>query len=88
MSCLQIDRELDADTPNAGNHHFEKMVSGMYLGEVARRAILKLAVRALPLTACCVSSLFQPALQVVCANTGLSLHIALFGILQFLAVRS
>lgn len=40
-----MDRELDQDTPNAGAHRFEKMVSGMYLGEVARRAILKLAVR-------------------------------------------
>ena len=54
MSCLQIDRELDADTPNAGNHHFEKMVSGMYLGEVARRAILKLAVRPSPLIPHCM----------------------------------
>ncbi len=40
-----MDRELDEDTPNAGAHRFEKMVSGMYLGEVARRAIRKLAVR-------------------------------------------
>ena len=49
-SCLQIDRELDADTPNAGQHRFEKMVSGMYMGEVARRAILKLAVSGLSAT--------------------------------------
>ncbi|CAL5225298.1 g8097 [Coccomyxa viridis] len=46
LPSTDIDRELDADTPNAGNHHFEKMVSGMYLGEVARRAILKLAEEA------------------------------------------
>ena len=45
LAWLQMDRELDEDTPNAGAHRFEKMVSGMYLGEVARRAILKLAVR-------------------------------------------
>ncbi len=44
FSCVQVDRELDAETPNAGSHRFEKMVSGMYLGEVARRVILKLAV--------------------------------------------
>ncbi|CAK0735824.1 hypothetical protein CVIRNUC_000645 [Coccomyxa viridis] len=41
-----IDRELDEETPNAGSHRFEKMVSGMYLGELARRAILRLAEQA------------------------------------------
>ena len=45
LAWVQVDRELDEDTPNAGAHRFEKMVSGMYLGEVARRAILKLAAR-------------------------------------------
>ncbi len=36
---------MDETTPNAGEYHFEKMVSGMYMGEVARRIILRLAVR-------------------------------------------
>lgn len=41
----QVDRELDAATPNAGEMMMEKMVSGMYMGEVARRLLLRLAVR-------------------------------------------
>jgi hypothetical protein len=41
----QVDEELDAETPNAGTYRFEKMVSGLYMGEVARRIILRLAVR-------------------------------------------
>ena len=40
----QVDEEVDADTPNAGEYRFEKMVSGLYMGEVARRVILHLAV--------------------------------------------
>lgn len=40
-----MDAELDETTPNAGEYRFEKMVSGMYMGEVARRIILRLAVR-------------------------------------------
>lgn len=35
---------MDVETPNAGEYTFEKMVSGMYMGEVARRIILRLAV--------------------------------------------
>ena len=90
MSCLQIDRDLDADTPNAGNHHFEKMVSGMYLGEVARRAILKLAVRAFLwiIVACCVSSLFQPILPVPCVLPGLSPRKPYLTSLKAVAARS
>ncbi len=41
----QVDQELDETTPNAGEYYFEKMVSGMYMGEVARRLILLVAVR-------------------------------------------
>lgn len=44
---IQADREMDETTPNAGEYHFEKMVSGMYMGEVARRIILQLAVQML-----------------------------------------
>ncbi len=45
MVFVQEDREMDEETPNAGEYIFEKMVSGMYLGEIARRIILRLAVR-------------------------------------------
>ncbi|KAK9916707.1 hypothetical protein WJX75_006056 [Coccomyxa subellipsoidea] len=43
LPITQADREMDETTPNAGEYHFEKMVSGMYMGEVARRIILQLA---------------------------------------------
>ncbi|CAL8467150.1 g6686 [Coccomyxa elongata] len=43
LPITQVDRELDETTPNAGEYHFEKMVSGMYMGEAARRIILRLA---------------------------------------------
>lgn len=36
------DRELDADSVNPGVQMFEKRVSGMFLGEILRRAILAL----------------------------------------------
>ncbi len=45
-----MDRELDAATPNAGEMMMEKMVSGMYMGEVARRLLLRLAVLPLSLS--------------------------------------
>lgn len=38
----QWDRELDAETPNPGIQMFEKRVSGMFLGEILRRAIVML----------------------------------------------
>jgi hexokinase len=34
------DRDLDANTPNPGVQMFEKRISGMYLGEIVRRAVL------------------------------------------------
>lgn len=43
-ACTQVDRDLDASTPNAGEMMMEKMMSGMYMGEVARRLLLRLAV--------------------------------------------
>eukprot|EP00127_Corallochytrium_limacisporum_P006728 Clim_evm17s234 gene=Clim_evmTU17s234 len=36
-----IDDELDADTHNKGKSRFEKMISGMYLGEIFRRVVLR-----------------------------------------------
>ncbi|KAI4368630.1 hypothetical protein MLD38_017167 [Melastoma candidum] len=37
------DIELDLDSPNPTEQGFEKMISGMYLGEIARKVILRMA---------------------------------------------
>ncbi|XP_059665343.1 hexokinase-3-like [Cornus florida] len=37
------DIELDADSPNPNDQGFEKMISGMYLGDIARRVILRMS---------------------------------------------
>lgn len=37
------DIDLDAESPNPNDMGFEKMVSGMYLGELVRRVILRMA---------------------------------------------
>ncbi|KAJ7297531.1 hypothetical protein O6H91_Y050800 [Diphasiastrum complanatum] len=39
----KIDDALDMDSINPGYQSFEKLVSGMYLGEIVRRLLLKLA---------------------------------------------
>uniref|UniRef100_A0A8C5HDT9 Hexokinase-2 n=1 Tax=Gouania willdenowi TaxID=441366 RepID=A0A8C5HDT9_GOUWI len=39
----EIDRELDAGSLNSGNQLFEKMVSGMYQGELVRLILVKMA---------------------------------------------
>ncbi|XP_062242884.1 hexokinase HKDC1-like [Platichthys flesus] len=39
----EFDRELDAASNNPGKQIFEKMVSGMYLGELVRLVVLKMA---------------------------------------------
>uniref|UniRef100_A0A7N0THD5 Phosphotransferase n=1 Tax=Kalanchoe fedtschenkoi TaxID=63787 RepID=A0A7N0THD5_KALFE len=36
------DIELDAESPNPNDQGFEKMISGMYLGDIVRRVILKM----------------------------------------------
>ncbi|XP_063047857.1 hexokinase HKDC1 isoform X2 [Engraulis encrasicolus] len=38
-----FDREIDAASSNAGKQLFEKMVSGMYMGELVRLILLKMA---------------------------------------------
>ena len=43
LPTLDADRELDAATPHAGEQLMEKQMSGMYLGEVARRLLVSLA---------------------------------------------
>lgn len=37
------DEELDRDSVNPGEHVYEKVISGMYLGEIVRRVVLRLA---------------------------------------------
>ncbi|KAM1175104.1 hypothetical protein ACFX19_028140 [Malus domestica] len=38
-----FDTCLDAESPNPGCRRFEKLISGMYLGEIVRRVLLKMA---------------------------------------------
>ncbi|CAH9070581.1 unnamed protein product [Cuscuta europaea] len=37
------DSDLDADSPNPNDQGFEKMISGMYLGEIVRRVLLRMS---------------------------------------------
>ncbi|XP_059641262.1 probable hexokinase-like 2 protein [Cornus florida] len=39
----EFDASLDAESSNPGSKIFEKLVSGMYLGEIVRRVLLKMA---------------------------------------------
>ena len=41
LPWLQEDRELDSESHVPGEHHFEKMTSGLYMGDIARRIILR-----------------------------------------------
>ncbi|PNX91381.1 hexokinase-3-like protein, partial [Trifolium pratense] len=38
------DIELDAESPNPNDQGFEKMISGMYLGDIVRRVILRMSL--------------------------------------------
>jgi hexokinase len=42
LPVTPYDISLDKDTPNPGIQMFEKLISGMYLGEIFRRAVLSL----------------------------------------------
>jgi len=42
LPMTSIDRDIDATSVNAGQQTFEKMVSGMYLGEITRRCLHRL----------------------------------------------
>jgi len=42
LRLTQFDNAVDEDTPNRGKQIFEKMISGMYLGELCRLAIRKM----------------------------------------------
>ncbi|XP_061374117.1 hexokinase-3-like isoform X1 [Gastrolobium bilobum] len=38
------DIELDAESPNPNDQGFEKMISGLYLGDIVRRVILRMSI--------------------------------------------
>ena len=41
LPVLDEDRQLDADSTNAGEQQFEKLTAGLYMGDIARRIILR-----------------------------------------------
>ncbi|KAL7255927.1 hypothetical protein ACSBR1_009958 [Camellia fascicularis] len=43
LPLTEFDSSLDAESSNPGNQIFEKLISGMYLGEIVRRVLLKMA---------------------------------------------
>jgi len=47
LKMNHYDRDLDCASHNAGKQHLEKMVSGMYLGEIARQVIVDMMTRGL-----------------------------------------
>ena len=47
LRTTAYDRLLDAASPSAGRQQLEKMVSGMYLGEIARRVIVEMTGKGL-----------------------------------------
>ncbi|XP_058769537.1 probable hexokinase-like 2 protein [Vicia villosa] len=46
LPLTPFDTSLDAESSNPGNGIFEKLISGMYLGEIARRVLLEIAQEA------------------------------------------
>ncbi len=42
LSLTHMDKAIDERSPNKGQQLFEKQISGMYLGEIARRALIDL----------------------------------------------
>lgn len=43
LPLTEFDREMDAESINPGEQLFEKTISGMYLGEIVRRVLIKMA---------------------------------------------
>ena len=41
LPVLDEDRQLDADSTNAGEQQFEKLTAGLYMGDIARRIMLR-----------------------------------------------
>ncbi|XP_071742346.1 hexokinase-1-like [Rutidosis leptorrhynchoides] len=46
LPLTEFDESLDTDSLNPGEQIFEKIISGMYLGEIVRLVLLKMAVEA------------------------------------------
>ncbi|KAF1874385.1 hypothetical protein Lal_00008593 [Lupinus albus] len=46
LPLTEYDQALDAESLNPGEQIFEKLISGMYLGDIVRRALLKMAEEA------------------------------------------
>ncbi|KAJ7547624.1 hypothetical protein O6H91_08G095700 [Diphasiastrum complanatum] len=55
-----VDDTLDADSLNPGDQGFEKLISGMYLGDIVRRILLKMAEEAALFGNTVPSNLFIP----------------------------
>ncbi|KAJ8492489.1 hypothetical protein OPV22_014210 [Ensete ventricosum] len=45
LPMTEYDNALDVESLNPGDQIFEKLISGMYLGEIVRRVLLRLAVQ-------------------------------------------
>jgi hexokinase len=60
LETNRYDRMLDAASANPGRQHLEKMVSGMYLGEIARLAIREMAEAGLLFPGAGGSALLEP----------------------------
>ncbi|ESW24963.1 hypothetical protein PHAVU_004G175500 [Phaseolus vulgaris] len=46
LPLTQYDKDLDSESLNPGEQIFEKIISGMYLGDIVRRVLLKMAEEA------------------------------------------
>ncbi|KAK3165303.1 hypothetical protein QOZ80_1AG0031540 [Eleusine coracana subsp. coracana] len=46
LPLTEFDRTLDAESLNPGEQIYEKLISGMYMGEIVRRVLLKMAQEA------------------------------------------
>ncbi|KAK9102292.1 hypothetical protein Sjap_019546 [Stephania japonica] len=46
LPITEYDQALDADSLNPGDHIFEKIISGMYLGDIVRRVLCRMAEEA------------------------------------------
>jgi hexokinase len=41
LPVLEEDRQLDEESNNPGQQRFEKLTAGLYMGDIARRIILR-----------------------------------------------
>ncbi|KAJ0435290.1 putative hexokinase [Helianthus annuus] len=48
LPLTEYDTALDIESLNPGQQMYEKMISGMYLGEILRRVLLRMADEAAP----------------------------------------